>query len=62
VDRRVRKVAITPLGKTMTDRLDTARERIARATFESWEPEDVVALLRLMRKFADALKRQPPRA
>lgn len=62
IDRRVRKVAITPLGKKMTDRLDTARERIARATFESWEPEDVVALLRLMRKFADALKRQPPQA
>lgn len=56
VDRRVRKVAITRQGKAMTDRLDAARERIGRATFDSWEPQDVEALIRLMRKFADALK------
>jgi DNA-binding MarR family transcriptional regulator len=56
VDRRVRKVAITPQGKAMTNRIDTARERFARAIFEAWEPQDVEALMRLMRKFADALK------
>lgn len=56
VDRRVRKVAITPQGKAMTDRVDTARERIGRAIFDSWEPQDVTALMRLMRKFADALQ------
>jgi DNA-binding MarR family transcriptional regulator len=56
VDRRVRKVAITPQGKTMTNRIDRARERFARAIFDSWEPQDVEALLRLMRKLADALK------
>lgn len=61
VDRRVRKVAITPKGKTMTNRLDAARERIGRRIFESWEPQDVEALLRLMRKFADALNSAPPR-
>lgn len=54
-DRRVRKVAITPQGKAMTNRVDAARERIARATFDSWEPQEVEALIRLMRKFADAL-------
>lgn len=55
VDRRVRKVAITPQGKTMTDRVDAARERMGRTIFDSWEPQDVEALIRLMRKFADAL-------
>lgn len=56
VDRRVRKVAITAQGKTMTNRIDSARERFARAIFDSWEPQDVEALMRLMRKLADALK------
>jgi DNA-binding MarR family transcriptional regulator len=56
VDRRVRKVAIAPQGKMMTNRVDTARERLGRTIFASWEPEDVEALIRLMRKFADALK------
>ena len=61
VDRRVRKVAITPKGKAMTDRVDAARERMGREIFDSWEPQDVEALMRLMRKFADALKVGPPR-
>jgi DNA-binding MarR family transcriptional regulator len=56
VDRRVRKVSVTTHGKTMTDRVDAARERIVRAIFDSWEPQDVVELIRLMRKFADAMK------
>jgi DNA-binding MarR family transcriptional regulator len=56
VDRRVRKVAITPQGKAMTNRIDAARERFARAIFDSWQPQDVEALMRLMRKLADALK------
>lgn len=56
VDRRVRKVAITPRGKTMTNRVDSARARIGRTIFASWEPEEVETLIRLMRKFADAMK------
>jgi DNA-binding MarR family transcriptional regulator len=56
VDRRVRKVAITPRGKMMTNRVDSARARIARTILASWEPEELEALIRLMRKFADALK------
>jgi DNA-binding MarR family transcriptional regulator len=56
VDRRVRKVAITPHGKTMTNRIDSARVRIGRTILASWEPQEVETLVRLMRKFADALK------
>jgi DNA-binding MarR family transcriptional regulator len=57
VDRRVRKVAITPQGKAMTSRVDSARGRIARRIFASWEADEVAALIRLMRKFADAMNR-----
>jgi DNA-binding MarR family transcriptional regulator len=56
IDRRVRKVAITPLGGVMTNRVDAARERMGRAIFDSWEPQEVEVFIRLMRKFADALK------
>ena len=56
VDRRVRKVAITPRGKAMTNRVDSARARIGRTILASWEPHEVETLIRLMRKFADAMK------
>ena len=54
-DRRVREAAVTPKGKAMTDLVDAARDRIGRAIFESWSAQDIVDLVRLMRKFADAL-------
>ncbi|PNG27205.1 MarR family winged helix-turn-helix transcriptional regulator [Methylocella silvestris] len=59
-DRRVREAAITPKGKAMTDLVDAARERIGCAIFESWDARDIDELVRLMRKFADALKADPP--
>jgi DNA-binding MarR family transcriptional regulator len=55
-DRRVREVVITPKGKAMTDRVDAARERIGRAIFETWDAHDIDELVRLTRKFADAVK------
>jgi DNA-binding MarR family transcriptional regulator len=58
-DRRVREAAITPKGKAMTDQVDAARERIGRTIFSTWEAHDVDELVRLMRKFADALKDEP---
>ncbi len=59
-DRRVRQAAITPKGKAMTDLVDAARERIGRLTFKTWDPRDIDGLVRLMRKFADAVKEDPP--
>src|SRR4051812_17126859 len=59
-DRRVREAVITPKGKAMTNLVDAARERIGRAIFESWDVSDVDELVRLMRKFADAVKDEPP--
>jgi DNA-binding MarR family transcriptional regulator len=58
-DRRVRESVVTPEGKAMTDAVDAARERFSRALFESWDECDVDELVRLMRKFADGISREP---
>jgi DNA-binding MarR family transcriptional regulator len=54
-DRRVREAVVTPKGKAMTDRVDAVRDRIGRAIFETWDAHDIEELVRLMRKFADAV-------
>jgi DNA-binding MarR family transcriptional regulator len=59
-DRRVREAVITATGKKMTDLVDAARERIGRAIFKTWETHDIDELVRLMRKFANAVKDEPP--
>ena len=59
-DRRVREAVVTPKGKAMTELVDAARERIGRAIFETWEAREIDELVRLMRKFADAVKDEPP--
>jgi DNA-binding MarR family transcriptional regulator len=58
-DRRVREAVITPKGKAMTDLVDDARDRIGRAIFKTWDAHDIDELVRLMRKFADAVKDDP---
>ena len=55
-DRRIREAIVTPKGKAMTDAVDAARERLGRSIFENWDERDVDELIRLMRKFADAVK------
>ena len=59
-DRRVREAVIAPKGRAMTDLLDAARDRIGRAIFQTWDAHDVDELVRLMCKFADAVKEDPP--
>lgn len=58
-DRRVRETIISPKGESMTDLVDAARARIGRAIFATWETRDTEELVRLMRKFADALIEEP---
>ena len=58
-DRRVREAAITAAGKTATEALDTARERMALAMFRDWETEEFDQLVRLMRKLADGMNEEP---
>ncbi|WP_131116513.1 MarR family winged helix-turn-helix transcriptional regulator [Lichenihabitans psoromatis] len=59
-DRRVREASITPKGKTMTELVDAARDRMGRAVFKTWDLQEVDELVRLMRRFADAVKDVPP--
>lgn len=58
-DRRVNEAVVTPKGKAMTDKIDAARERNARAIFETWDRHEIDELVRLMRKFADAAGEEP---
>jgi DNA-binding MarR family transcriptional regulator len=55
-DRRIRETAITPKGRSMTQAVDAARERIGRRILKTWDSHEVAELVRLMRKFADAIK------
>jgi DNA-binding MarR family transcriptional regulator len=59
-DRRVREAVVTAKGKAMTDLVDAARERIGRGIFETWDTDDIDELVRLMRKFADAVSEELP--
>ena len=61
-DQRVREAMVTQKGKAMTDRVDAARDRIGRSIFATWDAHDIEELVRLMRKFADAVKEEPPAA
>ncbi|GAA4111116.1 MarR family winged helix-turn-helix transcriptional regulator [Aminobacter aganoensis] len=58
-DRRVNEAVVTPKGKAMTDKIDAARERNARAIFATWDARDIDELIRLMRKFADSVNDEP---
>ena len=60
-DRRVREAVVSPKGKAMTERVDAARDRLGRAVFKTWDARDIDDLARLMRKFADAMKDDPPK-
>ena len=53
--RRVSEATVTAKGKAMTDAVDKTRERLGRAIFATWDERDVEELVRLMRKFADAV-------
>lgn len=58
-DRRVREAVITPSGKTATDAVDAARERMALAFFQDWSGSDFDALIRLVRRLADGMADAP---
>ncbi len=60
-DRRVREAIISPKGKAMTDLVDAARDKIGRAVFGSWDPQEINTLVRLMSRFAQSFDADPPR-
>lgn len=53
VDNRVREVAITEQGLTMTSALDVAREQLMATVLADWDAQEVQHLARLTRRFAD---------
>jgi DNA-binding MarR family transcriptional regulator len=55
-DRRTRRAAVTPEGKSMSERIDAARERMFHSIFSNWAPEEVAELTRLMGRFAAAMR------
>lgn len=61
-DRRVNEAVITPKGKAMIEKIDAARERMAMAAFASWNQREIEDLVRLMRRFADAMMSEPEEA
>ena len=54
-DRRVSQATVTLKGKAMTVAVDKARERFGCTIFATWDERDIKELVRLMRKFADAV-------
>ncbi len=52
-DARVTEVAITSKGRAMTRALDLAREQLMSALLADWNRNEVAALARLLRRFAD---------
>jgi DNA-binding MarR family transcriptional regulator len=55
-DRRLSQLTVTDQGKAMTDHIDKARERMGQIVFESWDTKDVDDLVRLVSKFAGAIR------
>ena len=55
-DRRMRAVAITRKGLTMTRALDKARERIAAPVIADWSEADRKTLIRLLRRLVDGAR------
>jgi DNA-binding MarR family transcriptional regulator len=58
-DRRVTEAIVTEKGQAMSERLDAARERLARNALASWSKDDLEELARLLRRFADNLTHRP---
>jgi DNA-binding MarR family transcriptional regulator len=55
-DRRVREVAVTKKGLTMTKAIDMARERMAGPILARWSAADRQNLTRLVRKLVDDVR------
>lgn len=55
-DRRVREAVASAQGRAMTARFDAARERLLGRILADWSARDIDDLVRLTRRFADAIR------
>ena len=58
-NRRTREAIVTPQGRSATNAVDAARERLALRMFRNWSRADYDQLLRLTRMLADGLYETP---
>jgi DNA-binding MarR family transcriptional regulator len=61
-DGRLREAAATDAGRAMARRIDVARERLGKEALAEWSEEEVDQFVRLIRRYADALRGQPAKA
>jgi hypothetical protein len=59
IDIYLSKAVVTAKGKAMTDAVDAARDRMGQQIFASWDVQELDDLVRLVGKFADAVKGDP---
>jgi DNA-binding MarR family transcriptional regulator len=57
-DRRISEVTLSEQGKTLIERIAVARTRLINQVLAEWAEEEVAALFRLTRKYADSLQRK----
>ncbi|HHG8772564.1 TPA: MarR family winged helix-turn-helix transcriptional regulator [Raoultella planticola] len=57
-DRRISEVRLSEQGKALIERIAVARTRLLNQVLATWEEEEVAALFRLTRKYADSLQRK----
>lgn len=57
-DRRISEVSLSETGQAMIDRISVARTRLMNQVLARWTHEDVMALFRLTRQYADSLQQK----
>ena len=57
-DRRISEVTLSEEGRAIFDAIAVARQRLMNQVLAAWSPEEVEALFRLTRKYADSLKQK----
>jgi len=59
-DKRISEVTLAEQGKALTTAIDGARQQLMNAIFADWAEEDVKALFRLVRQYAESVKEKTP--
>jgi DNA-binding MarR family transcriptional regulator len=59
-DKRISEVTLTEQGKALTSSIDDARQTLMNALFADWPEDDVKALFRLVRNYAEGVKGKAP--
>lgn len=59
-DKRISEVTLAEQGKALTNAIDGARQKMMNAIFADWPEEDVKALFRLVRQYAESVKGKTP--